>query len=183
MFECPQHRAVLTVLESFRADVLAGCRFLFGEGTRIVLVLDEFRVSQNIDFLCSDAAGYGDLRCTVARSGPAALFTPQGLDRFRFPREIRGDQYGIRFAIQYGDEPLKVELIREARIDLDPGVRPGWSPVDCLSLEDCHAEKLLANSDRWVWPPCGLASAQSPTPPGPRSARHTARLGLQIHGR
>jgi hypothetical protein len=150
MFERPQHRAVLAVLESFRADILSGCRFLFGGGTRIVLELDEYRVSQDIDFLCSDAAGYGDLRFAVTRSGPAALFTPQGLDRFRFPREIRVDQYGIRFAVQYGDEPLKVELIREARIDLDPGVCPGWSPVDCLSLEDCYAEKLLANSDRWA---------------------------------
>ena len=45
---------------------------------------------------------------------------------------------------------IRVELIREARIDLDRGARPAWSPVDCLSLTDCWAEKLLANSDRWA---------------------------------
>lgn len=150
MFERPQHRIVLAVLESFRADALSACRFLFGGGTRIVLELDEYRVSQDIDFLCSDPAGYGDLRFEATKSGPAALFTPQGLDRLHFPREIRVDQYGIRFVVLYGDEPLKVELIREARIDLGPGVHPDWSPVDCLSLEDCFAEKLLANSDRWA---------------------------------
>jgi hypothetical protein len=59
------------------------------------------------------------------------------------------DQYGIRFPVESGGDLLKVELIREARVDLDPGVRPEWSPVDCLSLSDCYAEKLLANSDRW----------------------------------
>lgn len=69
MFKRPQHQIVLAVLESFRPDVLAGSRFLFGGGTRIVL---------------------------------------------------------------------------------DLGVRPDWSPVDCLSLEDCFAEKILANSDRWA---------------------------------
>lgn len=150
MFERPQHRTVLAVLESFRAGVLSASRFLFGGGTRIVLDLDEYRVSQDVDFLCSDAAGYGDLRFEATRSGPAALFTPQGLERLRFPREMRVDQYGIRFTVLCGDASLKVELIREARIGLDLGVRPAWSPVDCLSIEDCFAEKLLANSDRWA---------------------------------
>ena len=150
MFERPQHRTVLAVLECLRADVLSASRFLFGGGTRIVLDLHEYRVSQDIDFLCSDAEGYGNLRFEATRNGPAALFTPQGLDRLRFPREMRVDQYGIRFTVLHGDESLKVELIREARIDLGPGVHPGWSPVDCLSIEDCFAEKLLANSDRWA---------------------------------
>jgi predicted nucleotidyltransferase component of viral defense system len=141
---------VLAVLESFRSDILSASRFLFGGGTRIVLDLAEYRVSQDIDFLCSDATGYGDLRFEATRSGPAALFTSQGLDRLRFPREMRVDQYGIRFRVLHGEESLKVELIRKARIDLGPGTRPDWSPVDCLSIEDCFAEKLLANSDRWA---------------------------------
>ncbi|MES1240526.1 MAG: nucleotidyl transferase AbiEii/AbiGii toxin family protein [Acidobacteriota bacterium] len=150
MFERPQHEVVLAVLDAFRADVLAASRFLFGGGTRIVLDLAEYRVSQDIDFLCSDPGGYGDLRFEATKNGPAALFTPKGLERLSFPRELRVDQYGIRFRVVLGAESLKVELIREARIDLGPGVRPGWSPVDCLSLEDCFAEKLLANSDRWA---------------------------------
>lgn len=29
-------------------------------------------------------------------------------------------------------------------------VCPAWSPVPCLSLVDCIAEKLLANADRWA---------------------------------
>ncbi|HWM90234.1 MAG TPA: nucleotidyl transferase AbiEii/AbiGii toxin family protein [Thermoanaerobaculia bacterium] len=150
MFERPQHRMVLAVLGSLRTDLLSSCKFLFGGGTRIVLELDEYRESHDIDFLCSDASGYGELRFVATQQGYEGLFTPEMSDKLQFPREMRVDQYGIRFRAIYGDALLGVELIREARIDLGPGVRPPWSPVDCLSLEDCCAEKLLANSDRWA---------------------------------
>lgn len=150
MFRREPHRLVLQVLGAFQADVLSRCKFLFGGGTRIVLELNEYRESQDIDFLCSDASGYAELRFQAATRGFAALFTADGMAEIRFPREMRIDQYGIRFIAMYGDTTLKIELIREARVELDPGERPSWSPVDCLTLPDCYAEKLLANSDRWA---------------------------------
>jgi hypothetical protein len=150
MFRREQHRRVAVVLDALRSDVLSRCRFWFGGGTRIVLDLGEYRESRDVDFLCSDAAGYADLRLRAATGSYPALFTDEGRARLQFPREIRIDQYGIRFPVQYDGETLKVELIREARIELSAGVRPGWSPVDCLSVADCYCEKLLANSDRWA---------------------------------
>jgi hypothetical protein len=150
MFERPQHRRVLAVLAAFDAEVLARCGFLFGGGTRIVLELAEYRTSDDIDFLCSEAAGYAELRLAAKSRAHAGLFTAEGLSQLSFPREIRVDQYGIRFPVVCEGEAIKVELIREARIDLDAGVRPSWSPVHCLSIPDCYAEKLLANSDRWA---------------------------------
>ncbi len=149
MFKRQAHRNVLSLLQAFDTVVLSRCGFLFGGGTRIVLQLDEYRESQDIDFLCSDPSGYSDLRYQAATQGYRGLFQPQSLAEFDFPREMRIDQYGIRFPVHMGGASLKVELIREARIALDPAVRPEWSPVDCLSLPDCYAEKLLANSDRW----------------------------------
>jgi len=62
---------------------------------------------------------------------------------------MRIDQYGIRFPAEIEGSMIAVELIREARIELDRGTRPDWSPVDCLAIPDCYAEKILANSDRW----------------------------------
>ncbi|HEY7214487.1 MAG TPA: nucleotidyl transferase AbiEii/AbiGii toxin family protein [Thermoanaerobaculia bacterium] len=62
MFERPEHRLVLEVLQGLRSDVLADCRFLFAGGTRIVLGLQEYRVSKDVDFLCSQAEGYAQLR-------------------------------------------------------------------------------------------------------------------------
>jgi nucleotidyltransferase AbiEii toxin of type IV toxin-antitoxin system len=150
MFAREAHRVVQAILGLLRADVLRHCGFLFGGGTRIVLDLGEYRESKDIDFLCSDPQGYSDLRFDVSRQGYPALFTAEGLERLELPREIRIDQYGIRFAVALGTTALRIELIREARIDLGPGERPPWSPVDCLSIPDCYAEKLLANSDRWA---------------------------------
>jgi len=63
---------------------------------------------------------------------------------------MRIDQYGIRFPVVIAGDSIRVELIREARIGLGPAAKPDWSPVDCLSLPDCYAEKLLANADRWA---------------------------------
>lgn len=150
MFEREAHRRVVAVLRSLRTEVLAGCGFLFGGGTRIALDLDEFRESQDIDFLCSNASGYGDLRFQATSRSYAALFDDNAREGLSFPREMRVDQYGIRFPVLFEGATLKIELIREARIELSPGVRPDWSPVACLAPEDCYAEKLLANSDRWA---------------------------------
>jgi hypothetical protein len=149
VFERPGHRRVLAVLQALQAERLREHRFWFGGGTRIVLELGEYRESHDIDFLCADPGGYAELRQRAASDGVAALFTPERRAGLSFPREIRIDQYGIRFPVEIGGEMLKIELIREARISLEAGIRPAWSPVDCLTDTDCFAEKLLANSDRW----------------------------------
>ncbi|HEV2845143.1 MAG TPA: nucleotidyl transferase AbiEii/AbiGii toxin family protein [Thermoanaerobaculia bacterium] len=148
-FKLAAHRNVLTLLQAFDSEKLARCQFLFGGGTRIVLQLDEYRESRGFYFLCSDREGYSELRADVSM-GYAAFFKPDALGQLRFPHEMRIDQHGIRISVEVEGETISVELIREARIDLDPGVRPEWCPVDCLSLTDCQAEKLLANSDRWA---------------------------------
>lgn len=145
----PRHQAVATVLAQVDAGVLRTCRCWFGGGTRLVLDLDEYRVSADLDFLVSDPQGYAQVRNLVRQHGPASLFVPGAA--LRFPREPITDQYGVRFPVQLpGEDPLKLEIVREARVELGEGVRPPWSAVDCLSPADAVAEKLLANSDRWL---------------------------------
>lgn len=131
MFRRERHRKVLELLAAFDDGFLSRCRFLFGGGTRIVLELDEYRESLDVDFLCSAAEGYAELRFQASSRGYDALFKAEARRGLHLPREMRIDQYGIRFPIEIA------------------GVRPDWSPVDCLALTDCFAEKLLANSDRW----------------------------------
>ncbi len=150
MFRRERHRTVLALLAAFDDGLLARCRFLFGGGTRIVLELDEYRESLDVDFLCSVAEGYGELRFQASSRGYDSLFKAEARQELHLPREMRIDQYGIRFPVEIEASLIKVELIREARIGLDAGVRPDWSPVDCLSITDCYTEKLLANSDRWA---------------------------------
>jgi len=150
MFEREQHRNVLALLTALDSQKLSRCNFHFGGGTRIVLDLDEYRVSHDVDFLCSDPEGYSELRFEASMGGYPSLFLQSSGVDLGFPREMRIDQYGIRFPVAISGDVIRVELIREARILLDPGTTPAWSPVDCLSLDDCYAEKLLANADRWA---------------------------------
>ncbi len=150
MFRREQHRNVLALLSAFDSQKLARSKFLFAGGTRIVLELDEYRESHDVDFLCSDPDGYAELRFEAAKGGYPYLFDQNAGVNLGFPREMRIDQYGIRFPVVIAGDVIRVELIREARIELDAGTKPAWSPVDCLSLPDCYAEKLLANSDRWA---------------------------------
>ena len=57
-FRRPHHNAVLTVLNSLDGELLKRAECFFGGGTAIVLSLDEYRESADIDFLCSSQEGY-----------------------------------------------------------------------------------------------------------------------------
>jgi hypothetical protein len=145
----PAHRLVGAILAQMNADLLRECRCWFGGGTRIVLDLDEYRVSADLDFMVSDPHGYAEVRALVRQRGPAVLFAPGA--SVRFPREPSTDQYGVRFPVEcVGEDLVKLEIVREARIPLGDGERPAWSSVGCLARSDAVAEKLLTNSDRWL---------------------------------
>jgi hypothetical protein len=150
IFERPSHRLIADVLDSFDAAALARLRCYFAGGTRIAIDLGEFRESRDIDFLCSDAAAYAELRFAIRERGYPALFRSAYTDRLTFPRQPRSDQYGIRFPAVIAGTTLRIELIREARVELGEPVFPTWTGVPCISIADCYTEKLLANSDRWA---------------------------------
>ena len=149
MFRRELYRAMANVLDALDADVLARTSFRFGGGTCLALGHGEYRVSRDLDFVCSDAGGYAELRLAVREHGYDALFPPSGRAGLSFPREIRADQYGLRFPVVVAGASIRVELIREARIALGPAERADWTAVPVLSVADAFAEKLLANSDRW----------------------------------
>jgi hypothetical protein len=150
MFRRERHRKVQALLAAFDASLLTRYNVLFGGGTRIALDLDEYRESYDIDFLCSDPEDYAGFRFNASSRGYDALFQPEARKSLHLPREMRIDRDGVRFPVEVDGEMIRVEIIREARIELDPGVRPEWSPVNCLSIPDCYAEKLMANCDRWA---------------------------------
>lgn len=58
MFERDFHRKILTVLSHLDAPFLAGCRAYFGGGTLVSLRHREYRLSQDIDFMCPVGLGY-----------------------------------------------------------------------------------------------------------------------------
>ncbi|WP_372016114.1 nucleotidyl transferase AbiEii/AbiGii toxin family protein [Tistrella mobilis] len=139
----PEHQAVAVLLDRLDAAVLEAGACRFGGGTAIVLALGEYRVSADVDFLCASTEGYRFLRQRIFDGGFGSLFRAP----VTLPRGHRADQYGLRALIEIDGRPVKFEIVREARIDLDPpDARLCGCPV--LSTADQYAEKLLANADR-----------------------------------
>jgi len=143
MFERPHHRRIAKVLNALNVDLLSETRCYFAGGTAIVLLLEEYRQSLDIDFLCASNEGYRRLRNTVSPHSLGALLnTP-----INYFRDVRTDRYGIRTVLDVDGIPIKIELVSEGRIALQGGPHPVLR-VPTLAREDMYAEKLLANADR-----------------------------------
>jgi hypothetical protein len=148
-FQIDHHQKILRVLEKINHQLLSSCHAYFGGGTLLALDLGEYRISNDIDFICPVGADYRQLRNTIADRSPQILLQPDSgfkIDRFT------ADQYGLRMTILVDEIPIKTEIIAEARFTLDPPRQPNWSPVACLSITDCFTSKLLANADRYLDP-------------------------------
>ncbi len=156
-FEIGHHQLIYRVLESLNCEFLSECRAYFGGGTLISLDLGEYRISNDIDFICSLGADYRKLRNTISDSPGERLRqrNPRILLKDNSDLEIArftADRYGIRMAIVVDGIPIKTEIIAESRFELDSPRQPSWSPVECLSITDCFTSKLLANADRYADP-------------------------------
>jgi len=147
MFRLNRHNAIHQVLCSFNSDLFQRADCFFGGGTAIVLNLDEYRESVDIDFLCASKSGYRMLRQAVWEVGIKGLMNVDS--EVRSLREMRTDQYGIRTVLQIQDTPIKFEIVREGRIALRGAIDRRYG-VPVLAREDMYTEKLLANTDRWA---------------------------------
>ncbi len=147
MFRLQRHNDILHVLRSLDSGLLARAECYFGGGTAIVMQLDEYRESVDIDFLCASQSGYRMLRQAVWGVGIKGLLRDgAGIVGLR---EMRADQYGIRTILQVQETKIKFEIVREARIGLRGAVSERFG-VPLLARDDMYAEKLLANADRWA---------------------------------
>lgn len=144
-FRRPEHRIIVEALSAMDGEALLASRCFFGGGTAIVLTHGEYRLSRDLDFLCADAEGYRELRTRAVRDGLSAFFGP----RAEAIRAFRVDQYGLRTIFRWRGEPIKFEIVREARLSLAGAIDPGLG-VPLLGRVDQFAEKLLANADRCV---------------------------------
>lgn len=147
-FSLGHHNKILTILTSLNADLFREGSAYFGGGTLLALDFGEYRWSKDVDFICPvSSSGYRSLRSAIFEGGYEALFSD--LSQVQVGRGTT-DQYGIRMVVHVEDVPIKTEIIAEARFELDAPRYPAWSPVPCLSLNDCFTAKLLANSDRYL---------------------------------
>ena len=145
MFKRPHHQRVARILDALNAQLLTEAGCYFGGGTAIVLLLNEYRESVDVDLLCASHEGYRTLRNAVSENSLGPLLT----QAMPLARAVRADRYGIRTFLMVDDVPIKFEIVREDRIPLQAQTHPGI-PILTLSQVDMFAEKLLANTDRWA---------------------------------
>jgi len=149
MFKRPHHQRIAHVLAALNGDVLAQHQCWFGGGTCIALRYGEYRESVDIDFLISDAAGYRELRQMLTGVDGLAPIVRHGSMPLQLARDVRVDQYGIRTQVLMDGQPIKFEIVREARIELQtPTSQDQICGVSTMTLLDLAASKLLANADR-----------------------------------
>jgi len=139
----PEHQLIRDALLLMDGKWLMERRCWFGGGTAIVLLLEEYRRSLDIDFLCSDVDGYRALRSAAVEKGVRAFFR----EPVEAVRDVRVDQYGIRAIARLRGQPFKFEVVRESRISVAGEMDPSLQ-VPTLTYSDMFAEKLLANADR-----------------------------------
>lgn len=149
MFNHKHHQRILHILNSLNPAIFEETGTHFGGGTLIALLYDEYRWSKDVDFICPMGPGYRRLRQFVAEGNfkPSIFFSKH--ESLEFPRDLRANQYGIRFLVMCEDTPIKFEIVAEARIKLETPEYLNWLGVPCLNSVDRYAEKLLANADRW----------------------------------
>lgn len=147
MCKLGHHRKVISILNAVRSDFFTEISAYFGGGTLLTLLYGEYRMSKDIDFICPAGEGYRILRSEIYDKEYHAVF--KDFSNITLPRDIKADQYGVRFAVGVEDILIKFEIVAEARISLYPAEFHAWSDVPCLSFTDSFAEKLLSNSDRY----------------------------------
>jgi len=142
MFKRVHHQHISALLGKFNAPLLAESEAFFAGGTALALLLDEYRESVDMDFICSSQNGYRILRNAVTSTLDKVLIEPTP-----HLREVRADRYGIRTVLMSENTPVKVEIVFEGRIQLQGEMNAALG-VPVLSQQDMYCEKLLATADR-----------------------------------
>lgn len=147
MIKYKHHEYIYSILNELDHNILSQLQVGFGGGTAITLLLSEYRLSTDIDFLCADLESYRELReIFLNKTHRKSL-----LGNTKEVVEFRSDRYAIRGRLSIADSPpIKVEFVSENRITFDKFEKPlVHAPnIPTLSKIDMFAEKLLANEYR-----------------------------------
>jgi hypothetical protein len=144
-FRRPLHVRIARILARMDGGFLARASCYFGGGTQLALAHGEYRESRDIDLLVSSREGIRMIRETVHPRSLGKIFKEPVI----LVRELISDRDAVRTFIAEDPkaEPIKLEVVYEARIELDGAVDPALG-VPVLRPFHAVAEKLLANTDR-----------------------------------
>jgi hypothetical protein len=150
VFSRPHHQRIARVLNALNGPLLRERQCLFGGGTAIALRFGEYRESVDVDFLISDNGHYRELRHALTAVDGIRAIMREGAEPLEQAGEIRADQYGIRTRVLVDGQPIKLEIVMEARVSLESAAEgDAVCGIATLTPLDMATTKLLANSDRW----------------------------------
>ena len=150
MFKRPHHQRIAHLLHALDGTVLRSHACLFGGGTAMALKFGEYRESVDMDFMVSEMTHYRTLRQMLTGADGVQPLFQAAHSPVKQLREVRADQYGIRTLLAVDEQPIKFEIILEARIELlSSKIEDDVCGVPSLTMLDMATCKLLANSDRW----------------------------------
>ena len=149
MFSRPHHQKIAHVLQLLDHQLLLARRCFFGGGTAIALMFDEYCESVDIDFLVSDLDAYRGLRELVTNSGGVANLFKAGASESIHFGAVRADQYGIRTTLVVAGQPIKFEIVFEARIKLSPtSVKLLNAPIPAFKRNEIRLLVEVSSKDR-----------------------------------
>ncbi len=144
MYEIAHHQTIDSVLKYFNADYLCNNNIIFGGGTLIALMIDEYRESVDVDFLCPDTDSYRAVRSQVTNVSLGDLV----LRDFNYVREISSGRDAVRTIIELDNVKIKLEFVGFSDYKLGSSQPNNEFPVPFLDIPSCFSTKLLANADR-----------------------------------
>ena len=144
------HNLIAQLLERLDADFMARNRIYFGGDTRIVLELDEYRESVDVDLICVGREAYRAARTAYFEGeGFGALFRPGHAPPILGDRQVRADRDAIRGMLALEDTPIKMEVLHFEYDQALASPMMDVFPVPALDPVGCAYTKLTANADRW----------------------------------
>lgn len=144
-FRRPFNDALAKLARALDKQFLLESRCFHSGGSQLALTLGEFRLSSDLDFLCSHRDGYRRIRETVTETSLGRLLRRP----VKLVRNVNTANDGIRTVVAVDGQLVKLAILIEARLTLSGAIaKPLGLPT--LDFDLVVAEKFLANADRGI---------------------------------
>ena len=140
----PRNIEIADFLDTLDARLLEDMECILGGGTAVALLNDEYRVTNDLNFVSCTREGYKKLHETIF-GGDFDLLFKAGEAPKRL-RDVASNQYGMKAAVELNGAPLALQFARETRFH--GKIQDSQLPVPVLSKVSLFTDKLLANMDR-----------------------------------
>ena len=140
------HQEILSILQNLNSKYLEQEGILFAGGTRITLEINEYRLSDDIDFFCVNREAFKKIRDEISPHGDLSQIAKIQLPLLREPRFSRES---VQLILKTTDKPIKMEFILADELTAKKSL-PQSLPVPHIDRDTCYTNKLMTLSNRFA---------------------------------